>query len=154
MPTTPIDYDTMTWCVRHAQPIPRWQNVFFIFKNIYICLACVVLYYSVVFVAYFVAAMEHMPYDSYTIMLKVMQSLINTPIKFNVKRSPVRFLFMFHLWGCLFGFLTVISFYVTFINLSIDGHQVTTKRELIQKGYRMAGDRYAKNLLKDFDLVT
>lgn len=82
-----------------------------------------------------------------------MQSLINTPIKFNVKRSSVRFLFIFHLWGCLFGFLTVISFYVTFINLSIDGHQVTTKRELVKEGYRVAGDRFARHLVQEFDLV-
>lgn len=153
VPTTSIDYDTITWCVRRAQPVPKWQNIFFIFKNIYICLFCVILYYTVVITAYFVVGIENMTYDSYTIMLKVLQSLFNTPIQFNVKKSSVRFLFMFHLWGCMFAYLIVISFYVVFINLSIDGHQLTTKLELIQQGFRVAGGQYALKLITDYEIV-
>lgn len=152
-PSSVFDYDSMVWCVSHAKALPRWQNVFKIYKDITIFIYLIILYYIIVILAYCNGVLENMPDDIYTMMLKVLKTVLNMDPKYNAKFTSTRMMYTIFMIAALLHYVTVISFYCVVIKISFDGHQIDSTTELIENRFQLAGDLEVYNAIQDSNQV-
>lgn len=144
----------MTWCVAHAKFIPIWQNIVTIIKDEKVIFIGIVAFYVCVVLSYILAFFEQLPYDMYTVMLKMLQVILCTPAAFFPKNVPSRILFAGGSYVGILVYTTIISFYMVIIKLSIDEHQIESRNELIDNKFHLAGDANTRIAIEKLQLVT
>lgn len=133
----------MTWCISRSKLIPKWQNIFALVSDpIVIYLGAIAISTSAI-LSYIQGAFEEWKYDYCTMFAKVMQILVSTTAKLNIKTVGTRFILVFQLWGSMLAFITVVTFTTVIVQRSIYSYQIHTVRELIDKDFQLAGDANA-----------
>lgn len=142
--------DEITWCIRHAQPIPLWQNFLhftdsplFVFGvGAHLLLGCMIL-------IYFYTEFEKHPLDMWSSVIITLQTALGFSSNFNPQHKSFRAFFHCALFTPL-CFVTVFNASM-FVILThpLYQHQIHTIDELKQFGYKLAGDEYARTILKN-----
>lgn len=147
--TAAFDSDSLTWCIRNAGIRPKWQNVFAILKDIEVLYVGFFMFYTLVLVIYIQSQYERWNYDSYTVMLKILQYLVNISPSVRMRKTATRIAMFLPMWGFILLFATVVSFYIVILHRSIGLYQIHTEIELIEENFRLAGDMRTLNMLND-----
>lgn len=137
------EYDSLTWCLQHAPIMPKWQNVFYIFKSEWVVPILGALYYISVILAYIALKWEtEVIWDAYQSMMIGLQMSTCLATYIEVKSSWHRtFVIMAYQFTTLvYTYITCISFYMLLIKSSIYYAQISTKYKLINKQFRLATD--------------
>lgn len=151
--TNAYDQDSFTWCIPHAEKIPKWQNIIKIVKDVELLALCGVLFPFVVILSYFQGAYEHWRYDVCTMSLKVFQLLIGNVTILKVKLVTTRSIVIIELWASMLFFITVSSYAMICMHRSHEYYQVRNRMELATEKYQLAGDQHTLDLLWESKMV-
>lgn len=135
----PYKQDDMTWCVSHAKPIPRWQNLLYI-ANLSTVAIVVVLIMIVVWVVYLLHAFEDVPPDWFFCAFLSLQTITTFPTMFRSKRFRTKM---------LFGLMLLIAYWTTqlfsvhiILILGVVRYeiQIDTVDGIIEENFHLAGN--------------
>lgn len=149
--------DDITWCVRRAEALARWKNIFYIIEDATTYTLCIVLFVLGILTVFFLTTFEEKPLDIFRCGLISFQCIIGLTTLFNPKLFIHRLLFAQYMF---IGYLVIQifnAFLVTFISRVIYGIQIKTIAAASDDGYRFAGESYifdhlsAHNKVKSID---
>lgn len=149
LPVGVYAHDALTWCVRHAQPQPKWANIFHVVRDRTSIPIGIITFFLVALCFYFLACINHLDYDIYTVMLKCLLAIIYAAPDWNMPKTLTRIAIMFGLWTGILSYTIFIHFYIIFINRSIDGYQIGTQSELIDDHFELAGADSSLEIIKN-----
>lgn len=140
-------FDSLSWCVSRAKIKPKWQNTYSLVSDSRIPFLIFVGFYITVFLAYFQSIYENWSYDSYSLMLKVLQLCIGNTTNLYAKAAGTRLILIFEFCGSMLFYIYVTSLYIIIIHKSIRHDQIQTQVELIEGGFQLAGDQHALDMI-------
>lgn len=152
-PSVAYDYDSMVWCVSRAGPIPTWQNVFKIFKDLSLFLTIFVIYYLYVVIGYVLARLEDMDWDAYRVMLAALCIACNMPCTYDTKTGIGRGIYSAALWTALLIYTHIVCFYVVVINLVFYQPQVGSWNDIEYGNLQLAIDEPTAELFATSQMV-
>lgn len=146
--------ETYVWCIRHARIQPPWMNIFSLFKDKRIIALLLVVFYAIVLLAYLYAPQEGYFKDIYWVTLRTLQTLLMQPAaNFEARRTQSRIFFASACLATIAIYNTLMSLYFVVIKLAIPEHQMSSLTELVDFEFRLAGDQYAWNQIRNSETV-
>lgn len=136
----PYIRDDFTWCVSGAKQIPRWKNIFYIPKDAQTYISGILLLILTLFAVYLFSTFEENPFDFIYCMILTVQTMIGFTSTFKPKRILLRI--HYALFLVIPFWLTQIfgAHLITFISRVLFEHQIATRTEIVDHGFRLAGD--------------
>lgn len=138
--------DDYTWCTMRAGPIPTWQNILCIFKDREVWPVAVVIFYSVVYLFYFLAKDEDRSYDCYTVMLIALLVMLNLSFPYNFKSLRNRVLFIIASLTCVMIIGIFNAFLFKILLSTINKIQIDGVSKIVND-FELVGDRAILNLI-------
>lgn len=136
-------HDHLTWCIQKAKPIPKWQNIFYLFNDLTVFVSLVILVILLVAVGYFLMVVEHKKNNFFDLLVIILRCALGFSSAYQPYSHPVR---IFIAFGMLAGmiFATLFgSILTTIASNPILRTQIVTVQETIMQGFSFAGDRFA-----------
>lgn len=148
--SAPYNQDDITWCVRHAQPIPRWMNLLYITDFPTIVLAAV-LVGIVIVLTYLLQGFESQPFDLILCAILFLQSITQFPTMFRADLYMNRFLFTLMLIICMWLSTIFGAYVIVFMGKDLYEEQVATVQDIVEGSYQLAGN---PNVIDHFRVKT
>lgn len=150
------DYDQLTWCVAHAELIPRWQNIIKVVKDMEVYPICFITFYLMTIMVFIFSGHEQLNWDGYQSMLKILQVVFFSTI--NLKRAVKHFstaILMTFSFFCAFVFSTIIlCCYIGVVQVRFEARQTMTRDALIRYNFQLAGERETLDILNSSRMVS
>lgn len=151
---TVYDYDSIVWCVRHAQLQPIWMNVLHAFNGYDIIIYLAILFYTATFISFIIYMREGLTIDIHESTLLMLQIMLNHPIIYDLKRVTSRYVFVLALVVAIVFYTTFNALYTSNMLARFEKHQVTSVAELIDYDYQLAGNAQTWNAIRDTNIVS
>lgn len=147
----PYYHDKMTWCVRIKQPIPIWQNLFYICRDPKVYVLFTLMCIAVVFFGYFIQQYEDLypKWNWFRLSLAGMAPCWGAPSEYNPKIIPNRIFFIFCIFGALLTYIVATSFYLLLLTNPRFEDQIKLRHEIIDERFELVGEGFAlQHLMK------
>lgn len=144
--------DDMTWCVRRANQIPTWKNIYYI-ANLDIIILGIFLMLVSIFFTYVLTSFEERPRDIWSSTLINIQATVLTPARFKPKRPMLRYFYAGGLLAMLAVTTTFLAFHYDFMMYPRYEKQIDTFNQLVNNNFLLAGEEQTKDYLVEQNLV-
>lgn len=138
----PYYFDHLTWCVQKAKPIPKWQNISYLFEDWTAIASLFGLLILLVAVSYFMMVVEQTKKSSLDLLQIIFCCALGLSVVFRPQSNPLRILFGFGiLAGMIFSTLTS-SILLTIATNPIQRPQIQTIQETLIQNFTLVGDQF------------
>lgn len=138
----PYYHDHLTWCVQNAKPIPKWQNISYLFVDWTPFASICALVILLVTIGYFLMVAERTKKSSIDLLQIIACCSMGLPAAYQPQSNPVRILFAFGIMGgILFATLTS-SVLMTIATKPIKRAQIQNIQEILMGNFSLAGDQF------------
>lgn len=146
-------HDDLTWCVRPAQPLPMWMNVFQL-CTVGVAIIAVILYIICVYLLYALTTFDDRPVDIWKSTIIFLQAVVLVPVAYKPKRANLQLHFISGHFMAMITNAMLVAFCMKFLLASRYEKQIQTFDQLVEHDFLIAGDDTAKNYLEENQMVT
>lgn len=149
LPTSPYYRDDLTWCVKKADRLSTWLNIFAVFKNLGVPLALALLFMVTVVLFFAVTAFEPKPLHLLETLVIAYNYLLCSAYPYSADRNGrIRFIIIYFAIVSMIIAIHYTSFYTAFMITPNSESQVASIGELINGHFKLAGEIDAVLMLK------
>lgn len=134
--------------------MPRWQNVFKIYKDVWMLIIMIMIFYLIVVVAYIFGYFENTYKDIFLFMVRALAIVCNSCTAYNPKLLSTRMGMGLCLIGALWHYVLVVSMFCSVIKVTFLKHQVGSWEELIDNEFTLIGDHSAESSIRQSAIVS
>lgn len=139
----PYYYDHLTWCIQKAKPIPKWQNISYLFEDWTAFVSLFGLLILLVAVGYFMMVVEHTKKSALDLIQIIVCLALGLSVVYRPQSNPLRIFFAFGVFaGMIFATLTS-SILLTIATNPIQRPQIQTIHEILMQNFSLVGDQFA-----------
>lgn len=139
----PYYHDHLTWCIQKAQPIPKWQNIYYLFEDWTAFASIIGLLILLVAVGYFLMVVEHTKKSSLDLIQIIFCCALGLSVTFRPESNPLRIFFAFGILAGMIFATMVSSILMTIATKPIQRPQIQTIQEILIQNFSLAGDQFA-----------
>lgn len=140
----PYYYDKLTWCVQAKQPIPLWQNLFYLCLDPIIWAIHTTTSICLMSTAYFIQQFDSPRMsDWHTLLLVCMALAAGFPCTYKAKSTSNRVLHIIGIFGSMIFNIVILSFVLRITVNPIYETQTKSIRGIIDGSFELIGDRFA-----------
>lgn len=141
--------ETVTWCTRSSNRSPKWKDLLRLFDDRTVVMTAVLVYNAVTILGYLQGYFENWNHDICTMYLKAFQLIINSPPNLQITNDTTRILIAMQCFCSLWINITIMSIYIMLLSRTFDEHQISTRNELIENDFQLAGNDRSLDLIQN-----
>lgn len=138
----PYYHDHLTWCVQNAQPIPKWQNISYLFVDWTPIASLAGLVILLVTVGYFLMVAERTKKSSIDLLQIIICCALGLSAAYQPQSNPVRILFAFGIMGGMLFATLASSVLMTIATKPIQRAQIQNIQEIMMGNFSLVGDQF------------
>lgn len=136
-------HDHLTWCVQNAKPIPKWQNISYLFVGWTPIASIAALVILLVTVGYFLMVAERTKTSSIELLQIIICCALGlSAAYFQPQSNPVRILFAFGILGGMLFATLASSVLMTIATKPIQRAQIQNIQEILMENFSLVGDQF------------
>lgn len=151
--SAPYMQDDLTWCVSPAKPIPRWQNLYFIIKNVSTFILGAIFGIATILIRYAFTTFEKKPLDFWYCVMMTGQVVSGLPATYKPKKPLTRVHFALFLIIAFWLDQIFSSFLITYAQRILYKYQISTLNDIGEIDFRLAGGPYTFDYLSGLKMV-